>query len=178
MVNNEEFYIPQNLNETPRALRAKKDYLALGPARSLDKLVVLYKERKSNGSGTVPTVHRATLARWSGQWGWANLAARYDDYQGDRLLELEAEERKEAFRAQLQQFQQHHNQVGKMAHRATAVAMKDLLDFVEGGHEIKSWDDAVRVAALIRGILPLSDWWGKSLAVSRLINSLDWESVD
>jgi hypothetical protein len=176
MNNNEEFYIPHNVGETPRALRAKKDYLSLGPARSLDKLVALYTERKSNGSGTVPTVHRATLARWSGAWGWANLAARYDDFQGDRLLEQEMEERRAELSRKMEHFRVNHEQVGKGGFKAIAVAVQKINQFLDEHPDgLTSLDDCVKAAGLVRSLVIVSDWWAKAIAVDAMLSKLGLE---
>jgi hypothetical protein len=180
-MDNEEFFIPQNVGETPKALRAKKDYLALGPGRSLEKLLEVYRQHSANGTGTVPTLRKATLANWSGLWGWANLSARYDDHQADRLLEQEFEERKKDYIEQLQQFSAFNKASGKSAFKAAATATKQLLEFIESAEEkgqgIKSWDDAVKVANIMRGILPLADLWGKAMGVDRILSAdkLPWE---
>lgn len=54
------------MRETPGARAAYADYLALGPERSLAKLLALYQTR----TGPAPTRHLTTLKQWSVAFGW------------------------------------------------------------------------------------------------------------
>jgi hypothetical protein len=54
------------MTESPRAVQAWTDYLALGPERSLEKLLALYQ----SCAKPVPTRHLTTLKLWSGHHGW------------------------------------------------------------------------------------------------------------
>ncbi len=64
------------MRETPRAKTAFADYLAMGPGRSLEKLLAHYRERVvTSGKATVPTVEIRRLEHWSAAHGWqAKLA--------------------------------------------------------------------------------------------------------
>jgi hypothetical protein len=55
--------------ETPRAAQAFADYLAMGPGRSLEKLLAQYRQQTANGI-RVPTLRFKTLADWSGTFCW------------------------------------------------------------------------------------------------------------
>lgn len=60
------------MRESPKASQAFSDYVALGDARSLQKLV----ERYQSASDSSPTRRLMTLARWSVAHGWqARLVA-------------------------------------------------------------------------------------------------------
>jgi hypothetical protein len=53
------------MQETSRACQAWADYVAMGPDRSLDKLLNAYRMRTS-----APTTELTTLKRWSRAFGW------------------------------------------------------------------------------------------------------------
>lgn len=80
--------------ETPRARQAWADYLALGPERSLAKLVALYSERRQTAGRARarrgPTVRIATLEAWSQRFGWQ---ARLQAITDQAAAEAEAEQR-------------------------------------------------------------------------------------
>lgn len=54
--------------ESPRARQAWADYLAMGPGRSLERLVERYK----SGTRSAPTRRLTTLKCWSGMFDWQN----------------------------------------------------------------------------------------------------------
>jgi hypothetical protein len=176
MDNNEEFFIRQQTGETTRAYRAKKDYLAMGPGRSLEKLLALYRARNENGMGTAPTLRKATLAHWSGRWGWSRESALYDDFQSDRLLEQEMEERRAELSRKMEHFRANHEQVGKGGFKAIAVAVQKINQFLDEHPEgLSSLDDCVKAAGLVRSLTAVSDWWSKAIAVDSMLQKLDLE---
>jgi len=61
--------------DTPKSYAALCDYCALGPARSIDKLLQNYT---SSGIANPPTKHRASLGLWSSQHDWQRRALEYD----------------------------------------------------------------------------------------------------
>jgi len=64
---------------SPKSLAALADYLAMGPARSLGKLVALYKQVKQNGSKVPPpSVSLKTITKWSWQHGWQAEVRKYE----------------------------------------------------------------------------------------------------
>lgn len=176
-MSNEEFYIVQNPGETPRSYQAKKDYLAMGVGRSLEKLLAMYRQRKENGTGTAPTTLKATLARWSSIWGWVELSGRYDQWEGDRQWEEQLQARKQAYVEEAKEFAKLHKNLGKGSYKAAADAVKELIKFTEQNPKINDWDTAQKAANLCRMILPIADLWAKSLAISSLLDSkqLPWE---
>jgi hypothetical protein len=74
--------IERHEDDTPKSYAALCDYAALGPSRSIDKLLQFYT---SSGIAKPPTKHRASLGVWSSQHDWQARARAYDD-----MLALEA----------------------------------------------------------------------------------------
>lgn len=62
-------------NETDRAVQACNDYMRLGPARSLRKLVQKYGKTKQNQA---PTDSLPTIYEWSTTFDWQIRASAYD----------------------------------------------------------------------------------------------------
>jgi hypothetical protein len=62
-------------NETDRAVQSCNDYLRMGPARSLSKLLIKYGKTRQN---TVPTDSIDTLNNWSRSFDWQIRASAYD----------------------------------------------------------------------------------------------------
>lgn len=61
------------MRETPKAQQAWADYLAMGPGRSLEKLLLVYEDRvqtEGKPSVAVPTTRLATLQSWSTAFNW------------------------------------------------------------------------------------------------------------
>ncbi len=74
------------MRETARAKTAYADYLAMGPGRSLEKLLAVYLQRRQGGGeATVPARRLRTLEQWSASFGWQA-----------RLLEIANREAREA----------------------------------------------------------------------------------
>lgn len=74
------------MRETARARQAYADYLALGPDRSLEKLLKVYQRRPKKA----PTRQLAVLKRWSAAFGWQS-----------RLMDIAVREATEAERREL-----------------------------------------------------------------------------
>ncbi len=75
------------MQETQRAKTAYAEYLAMGPGRSLEKLLAEYQERKRTGKGaSVPTTRYATLADWSRKHGWQARVAAFERKQNEALV--------------------------------------------------------------------------------------------
>jgi len=56
----------QPSEESPKAAQSWADYVALGPDRSLTKLIARYRR----APGTCPTTRLQTLKKWSAEYGW------------------------------------------------------------------------------------------------------------
>lgn len=67
--------------ESTKARVACDEYLALGPGRSLAKLIDQWRERGQSAGKARVTNRLATLERWSSAYGWQERAAAYDDAQ-------------------------------------------------------------------------------------------------
>jgi hypothetical protein len=80
------------LQETARAKRAWSDYLALGPGRSLEKLIDRYEavRRVSIGKASVPTTCLRTLEEWSSAFGWQARLKAIADTEAKAAEEREA----------------------------------------------------------------------------------------
>lgn len=74
------------MKESPRARQAWADYLALGPDRSLEKLLAHYQRR----TGSVPTRQLSRLKRWSTDHGWQSRLAAIADAAAKEAAEAEA----------------------------------------------------------------------------------------
>jgi hypothetical protein len=75
------------MQETQRAKTAYAEYLAMGPGRSLEKLLAEYQERKRTGKGaSVPTTRYATLADWSRKHGWQARVAAFEGKQNEAII--------------------------------------------------------------------------------------------
>lgn len=84
---------------TAQAAAAFLDYVALGPARSLSKLIGLYRDTHQFSTNSPPTKHLDTLKRWSVKYGWQNRIAQAVTERGTRLLAEAAELDTETFLA-------------------------------------------------------------------------------
>lgn len=84
------------MRETPKAREAWADYLALGPDRSLDKLLRLYQVRAQSGAKPPPTVRLNSLKQWSARYGWQAHLKEIADREA-----AEAEAREAAYRRQV-----------------------------------------------------------------------------
>lgn len=87
--------------ETSRARRAKLDYYDLGPNRSLDALVDLYRTRHIQGI-QVPSRHRNTLGIWSSEHRWLDYVAQRDREEEMARRQAKVEEIKEMGRRHVQ----------------------------------------------------------------------------
>lgn len=68
------------MQETQRAKTAFAEYLAMGPGRSLEKLLAEYKRRsQTGGKALVPTLRLPTLAEWSKQFSWQARVAEWEE---------------------------------------------------------------------------------------------------
>jgi hypothetical protein len=85
-------------DEPSRAHTALCDYAALGPGRSIDKLLVAWAERRNQGDTSAPpTARRNTLVAWSVRHDWPTRVAAYDEGQARaQLAQREAERSRRA----------------------------------------------------------------------------------
>lgn len=73
---------------TPKAAEAFDDFVAMGPTRSLRKLVASYRQRPVNEA---PTIRFETLAEWSSRYQWQDRLASSVTAITDARLERAAE---------------------------------------------------------------------------------------
>jgi hypothetical protein len=86
--------------ESSMANRALRDYAALGPTRSLAKLINRYRSESEVSTGIKPPTRRlATMAGWSSRFDWVARVARYDE-----LLAIEDQALWEERRRQVREF--------------------------------------------------------------------------
>lgn len=70
------------MRETPDAKQAWNDYLAMGPERSLEKLLVLYQ----GGTKAAPTRRLRTLKDWSRFHGWDRRLAEIAEQEHQAIV--------------------------------------------------------------------------------------------
>lgn len=110
-------------SDTPRSYAALCDYCAMGPTRSIDKLVQVYT---SSGIGTPPTRHRATLGVWSSAHAWVERAAAYD-----AAVEAAEEQQREKIRAERRkQVEELDWESGNALREATRAILSELPRFI------------------------------------------------
>ncbi len=90
---------PKQLKETPRAAQAFQDYVAIGPARSLSRLIELYHDTHQSATKPPPTKRLDTLKEWSTKYGWQDRIAQAVTERGMQLLAQAAELDVETFLA-------------------------------------------------------------------------------
>lgn len=123
------------MRETAKARQAWAHYLAMGPERSLEKLLAEYRLRAEDGeepSRKPPTTRWATLSAWSSSFGWQA-----------RLLEIadrearQAEEREAAYRREImeQGYALSHERVKALK----ALAEKLYVELTAEGEENRRW---------------------------------------
>jgi hypothetical protein len=84
--------------ESRRAPVALRDYLQLGPGRSLAALLDLYKT-----SPAPPTRSARTLRAWARRYDWPERASCHDEYQRSSRLSAESERQQAAMQTGLAQ---------------------------------------------------------------------------
>jgi hypothetical protein len=109
----------QPMEESPKAAQAWADYVALGPDRSLAKLVALYRNRvQAEGRLSVPTTRKATLETWSLAFGWQS---RLQQIVAQETAAAEARERQRIDEIMSSGFAVVHNRVKALDTLAEAV---------------------------------------------------------
>lgn len=79
---NFEKLCPRQLQESAKAYAVCQDYCFMGTARSLDKLVTLYLEKRPQSAPKAPPTKRIkTIKRWSSSFDWSDRANRWDGYE-------------------------------------------------------------------------------------------------
>lgn len=72
----------EGMRESKRANQALRDYLLMGPARSLRKLRANYQAQP-----IAPTTSWATLSKWSVEFEWVARSKTFDDLQHQKALD-------------------------------------------------------------------------------------------
>lgn len=101
--------------ESNRARQAWADYVALGPDRSLEKLVARYR----SVAGSVPTTRLNTLKLWSSQHGWQARLQAIADRAAQDAEAAEAEHRRAIMETG---YALDHARVAKLKHLADMLA--------------------------------------------------------
>lgn len=125
MENKTTIELPRIEGETPKAHRARIDYVTMGTERSLDKLRQRYGRT---------TAYTRQLELWSSQFGWADSARQYDE----QVSYLTVQDAADAYRASLE------------AHREKAMtSAKNLMALASGLTRIMG--DALTQPRTIKG---------------------------
>lgn len=121
-------------NESDRAAQACNDYLRLGPARSLSKLVQKYAKRNQKEPATDS---ESTLKKWSAEFEWQLRASAYD-------AELEAEKNEKRRQVFEQGLALDYERVTKLK-RLASFLEKQILDEIQAP-TYASAEDAIDAA--------------------------------
>jgi hypothetical protein len=164
-------------NESAKAFKARCDYFNLGPARSLEKLVAIYRADPKS----CPTTRTQTLKTWSAKFRWQNLSKDWDQEQAYALAQQIVDDRRAQHRKELAEFHRVHNATGRSAMGIIVKLTKQLAQWAEAQADVElDPSDSAKVLEITRimqGMERYSDWWAKSLAVDKLLESLntnDW----
>jgi hypothetical protein len=171
---------PRQEGESSPSRKALADYLAMGEHRSLSELAEIYSYRKDTGDRP-PTKKLSTLKAWSRKFNWQSTAADYDEYQEWAFQEQQCEANRQKYAEQLLEFQRSHLGLGRSAWKSIGLAIKEVNEFLaiavdEDGNpqkRIQTLDDCVKVASIVRSLAPISELWGKALAVDSLLESME-----
>jgi hypothetical protein len=114
--------------ETHKASQALKDYIALGPGRSLERLRVMYSECTES---TPPTTVLRTIKHWSSTFAWQERAAQWDAQQARKELEFcsghMAEERRKWRERRLKLLEAQFSNVARMMKHLTGKKDRDVI---------------------------------------------------
>lgn len=129
-------------SDTPRSYAALCDYCAMGPARSIDKLLQFYN---SSVTASVPTKHRGTLGLWSGKHSWVERAN-----ESDRLAREAEDAARATIRAERRkQLEDQDFSDGNALREATRAILSELPRFIRHTEtEIKQDGQLVKVITL------------------------------
>jgi hypothetical protein len=91
--------------ESDKAVQACNDYLRMGPGRSLEKLLGVYRGQTGAKPGpeNPPTTRRNTLKEWSADYTWQARAATFDAAADERKTAEQEERRREVMASGLAQ---------------------------------------------------------------------------
>ena len=114
--------------ETHKASQALKDYIALGPGRSLERLRVMYSECTES---TPPTTVLRTIKSWSSKFAWQERAAQWDAKQARKELDFcsghMAEERRKWRERRLKLLEAQFGNVARMMKHLTGAKGHDAI---------------------------------------------------
>lgn len=128
--------------DTPRSYMALCDYAAMGPGRSIDKLLQVYT---SHGTGKPPTRHRATLGVWSSTHDWQARVEAYDL----ALFQAEEQDRQAIRRARRLQLENQDWHDGEALRARVSELLAEMPRFLRRSEtQIEQGGELVRVITL------------------------------
>lgn len=162
--------------EQPKHYRAFSDYLDLGVARSLARLLELYTNRHQSATKAAPTIRLRTLKDWSGKYEWQERVAAYDLWLEEQLHL----HRQKQHIADLEEFRQRQKRVSAAATNVAvhmlALAGKKLKGVKEGDVPVDKIPGWVRAASTVAQTATNSE--AVALGVGELTQLLDARDTD
>jgi hypothetical protein len=156
------------INETAKAKRAYGDYLNLGINRSLQALVEMYQQNPKAS----PTTSLRCLKTWSSNHHWVSRVEAHETAITESALEQTVQAKRREYEHALQEFSHHYKSAGRESFASAAIAIQEIRQFLNReDFKITCLDDAVKLSHLLRNLMPYADFWGKSLAIDRLLEN-------
>ena len=156
------------IHETPKAQRAWNYYLALGPRRSLPDLA---KQYQTDPQGS-PTTSLRCLKQWSSTWQWQARLEAHEKAVSEAALDATVTAKRQEYEHALQEFSRHYRSAGRESFASASIAIQEIRKFLnKEDFKITNLDDAVKLSNLLRNLMPYADFWGKSLAIDRLLEN-------
>jgi len=156
------------IHETAKAQRAWNDYLALGPRRSLPDLA---KQYQTDPQGS-PTTSLRCLKQWSSTWQWQARLEAHEKAVSEAALDATVTAKRQEYEHALQEFSRHYRSAGRESFASASIAIQEIRKFLnKEDFKITNLDDAVKLSSLLRNLMPYADFWGKSLAIDRLLEN-------
>jgi hypothetical protein len=106
--------LPREPGESNRAYEMRREYVTMGPSRSIDKL------RQNHGKTTA--TYTRQLEGWSSQYGWVACARKYDD----EMTLIAIQEASDAYRRDLEDHRKRYGDAGKALYQVAAKLLKQL----------------------------------------------------
>ena len=112
------------MDESPRAVRAFSDYLAMGPSRSLARLARRYRSEPTSA----PTRRLTTLKVWSATYGWGTRIAERTAREQEAAEAQYLEARRAAMEEGLALDYERVRKLKRIANREAKVVMQTLAE--------------------------------------------------
>lgn len=166
--------IPRLPDETNRAYTARVEYLTMGSARSLDKLL----DRLQTEHTPHITRRRSTLALWSKDHNWQEHAQRYDN----ALASIKSQSATEQYLADVEKHQARYQKVGEDLYTASTALLAQCLRAIRGDTIIGADGKTYTIprmeltpstfATAIKGLQVAADFSAHALQLQQIIPNL------